>query len=279
MDLKSAFYQAENRAIAAVQIRQGDYIKDGLLYCGKCNTPKQCEVELFGTVRKPYCLCKCEAEKINAENERRRKEARQFAIAEKRAAGFPDRDLIDCTFAADDGGDERVTRIALNYVEHFGRMLKSGKGLLFFGGVGTGKTFIAACIANALIDRGYDCLVTNFSRLVNTVQGMRSGRQEYMDGLNAFDLMVIDDLAAERDTDFVAEIVYNIIDGRKRAGLPIIVTTNLTAEELKSPADTKRARIYSRLMEMCIPVEVNGADRRKEVLKRDFAELKELLDL
>jgi DNA replication protein DnaC len=97
--------------------------------------------------------------------------------------------------------------------------------------------------------------------------------------LNKFDLLVIDDLASERDTEFMGEIVQNIIDSRYRAGLPLIVTTNLTADELKHPQEIRKRRIYSRLFEMCVPLEVQHKDRRKQKLINDYDELGALLGL
>ena len=75
------------------------------------------------------------------------------------------------------------------------------------------------------------------------------------------------------------EIVYNVIDARYRAKLPLIVTTNLTREELMHPADIRYQRIFSRLFEMCTPIEIAGKDRRKEALKNDIAATKQLLGL
>jgi DNA replication protein DnaC len=75
------------------------------------------------------------------------------------------------------------------------------------------------------------------------------------------------------------EVVYTVIDSRAKAGLPTIVTTNLTAEELKSPANLTNQRIFSRLLEMCIPVGVEGDDRRREKLRDDFGELKDILGI
>ena len=193
--------------------------------------------------------------------------------------GFSDAEMQGWTFANDDNSNKRVSEIARRYAENFWEMKGRSKGLLFYGTVGTGKTFAAACIANALIDKGVPALVTNFARLTNTIGGMYEGKQQYIDGLSRFDLLVIDDLASERDTEYMNEIVFQIIDSRYRSGLPLIVTTNLTAEEIKHPAEVKRQRIFSRLLEMCIPVEVKGADRRKEALKSDFNELKDLLGL
>ena len=279
MNVESVFNQVEQAAADHIKAEQGDYIVDGLLYCGKCKTQKQVRVTFFGQERTPFCLCKCAAEQREREEKEQRRRERELIIQEKRKAGFPDKELINCTFTNDDHANEKISNVAQRYADNFTTMLKDGKGLLLFGGVGTGKTYIAACIANALIDRGYDCLVTNFARLINTISGMYAGKQEYIDSLNAFDLLIIDDLAAERDTEYMNEIVYNIIDSRYRAGLPLIITTNLTADELKNPADVKKQRIYSRLLEICIPIEVTGEDRRRARLKRDYGEYKNLLGL
>ena len=108
---------------------------------------------------------------------------------------------------------------------------------------------------------------------------MYEGKQNYIDNLNNFDLLVIDDLASERDTEYMGEIVQNIIDSRYRAGLPLIITTNLTSEELKKPLEIRKKRIYSRLFEMCYPIEVKGKDRRKQKLREEFGEIGEILGM
>lgn len=270
----------EKRAAAAIKRNEEDYVgEDGLLICGKCNTPKQVRFELFGQIKTPMCLCKCEAAKRDAEEAERKRQERQIHIARMRKTGFPDSEMQNWNFEADDGANEKISQIARNYVDNFKKMYDRGKGLLFYGTVGTGKTFYSACIVNALIDKGYPCMMTNFSRLVNTISGMFEGKQDYIDGLNRFALLVIDDLAAERDTEYMNEIVQTIVDSRYRAGLPTIITTNLTAEEIKNPADIRKQRTYSRLLEMCIPVEVKGADRRRSKLINDYAEFNDLLGL
>ena len=80
-------------------------------------------------------------------------------------------------FAADDGADPRIMRAAKNYVGNFTQLREQGKGLLLYGGVGTGKTFAAACIANALIDSGRTCLMTNFARVLNTLWSIEEKRK------------------------------------------------------------------------------------------------------
>lgn len=265
----------------AIPIEQGDYLgDDGLMYCHKCNTPKQCRVKnpfKAGQYDIRRCMCKCLVEKQKAEEEARKRLEFEKHVKELRRVGFPESDMQDWTFANNVAGDERLMTVAKNYVENFSKMKADGKGLLLFGDVGTGKTYAAACIANALIDKGYGVLMTNFARIANTVQGLFEGKQEYYDSLNRFPLLILDDLGAERKSEYMQEIVFNVVDARCRAGLPLIVTTNLTSDELKHPAEITNQRTFSRLFEMCIPLEIKGTDRRREKLKEAHKEYKDLL--
>ena len=276
---ENIFNSIESKANEAIKQNEGDYILDGLLYCGKCNTKKQTRIEILGKIRTPMCLCKCETEKRDAQYAEFERQQRFLQIEKMRRLGFPESEMFRWTFAADDKQNPKISGIMKNYADNFETMKQRNKGLLLYGSVGTGKSFHAACIVNDLIDKGYACLMTNFSRLVNTISGMYDGKQQYIDSLNRFDLLVIDDLSAERDTEFMNEIVFNIIDSRYRAGLPLIITTNLTAEEIKNPADIRKQRTYSRLLEMTIPIEVAGVDRRRTKLKNDFAEFSDILGL
>lgn len=280
-DLTAIFEAIEQNAAVNYGGRvEGDYIgEDGLLYCGKCHTPKQCKVEFLGTPRTPPIACKCLQEKRNKEKAGFEHRQQMQRVMELKKNGFPDAEMQRWNFENDDNSNEKLTRIAHNYVDKFDEMYKRGKGLLLYGSVGTGKTFAAACIANALIDKGRPCLVTNFARLSNQLSGMYEGKQEFIDSLNRYHLLVIDDLATERDTSYMDEIVQNIIDSRYRAELPMIITTNLTSDELQKSKEVKKQRLYSRLFEMCIPVHVEGQNRRREKLITDYAEFKDMLGL
>lgn len=261
---------------------EGDYPnEDGLLMCGKCHTPKQCRfiATWDGREKKPYTLCDCARARRDAEEQARQAQNLRIEVTRLRKLGFPDSEMADWTFAHDDGTDPKTTSIARKYVDNFPEMKKRGKGLLLYGPVGTGKTHAAACIANELINQGRPCLVTNFARITNTIQGMFEGKQRYLDDFNQLDLLVIDDLASERDTSYMNEMIFNIIDSRYRSGKPLIVTSNLTRADLTAPGSVDRQRIYSRLLEMCVPVEVKGADRRQKKLRNDSADMARLLGL
>lgn len=272
-----------NNAMKANAMQEGDYVgADGLLYCGKCHTPKQHrEHNWLGTGEDKLLpiSCACRREEFARAEEHRKAQERRRRLDAMRRTGFQDAEMRKWTFAADDGMSAKLMHTARKYVDNFSAFEDKGKGLLLFGGVGCGKSFASACIANALIDDGVSCMMTNFARIVNQLSESFGGRQEYIDRLNCFRLLVIDDLAAERDTDYMWEQVMNVIDSRYRAGLPLIVTTNLTGRELASPTDVRRARVFSRLQEMCIPVKVEGADRRKLKARDDMSELRGLLDL
>ena len=242
-----------------------DYTKDGVLHCGECNEPKERLFELLGKTIHVHKMCKCEREK-EYEREKRIQEQRAKEeevirlekIERSRQKCFESKEQMGYTFESDDKTNE-VTKVAKNYVDNFEKI---DTGLLLYGSVGTGKTFSACCIANALIEKGYTVLVTNFPKIVNELQGTFN-KQPYIDKLVDYDLLIIDDLASERRTEYMDEMVTNIIDSRYRANKPVVITTNLTSEDMVSSNDINRQRIYSRLYEMCYPYEVKGEDRRK----------------
>lgn len=250
-----------------------DYIKDGLLYCGKCNTPKQCRIEVFGKVKKPYCLCNCATAERDREERADRERAKRQRIGDARIKAFGDSALVGWNFTKDTEPQSKISKVARRYVDNFPKVLKDGQGLCFFGSVGSGKTFYSACILNAVLDMGYTGLCTNFATIAS-----RKFKEDTSD-LTQVDLLVIDDFGAERDTSYMTEAVHDVIDGRYRSKKPLIITTNLTADELKNPADVTKQRIYSRVLEMCIPIEVTGVDKRREHLKQQYKQYQELLGL
>ena len=108
-------------------------------------------------------------------------------------------------------------------------------------------------------------MMTSFGRILGGMPGVATGEQNrYIDSFNAYDLLIIDDLGAERNTEFATEQVYNLIDARYRAQLPLIVTTNLTVSEMNDPDTLEKKRIYDRILERCVPVKVDSRHIRGE---------------
>ena len=153
-------------------------------------------------------------------------------VSRLKTNGLQDKSLRDYTFANDKGYNPEIQK-AHDYVAHWEEMKAKSLGLLLWGDVGTGKSFFAGCIANALLEKGIPVLMTNFSRILNTLTGMYSDdRNQFIDSLNKYSRLIIDDLGIERGTEFSLEQVFNVIDSRYRSKKPMIVTTNLTLDEL-----------------------------------------------
>lgn len=264
--MKNGLEKVFDSISASIVLAQEDYTdkETGLLHCGKCHTPIQCRVTLFDKEKLMPCNCKCKQEQIAAEEQARKEQQRLDRIRRLKANGLQDGALFAYTFDKADNGNPAI-KYAHRYVKHWTEIKANGQGLLFWGGVGTGKTFAAACIANALTEQGVPVLMTNFSKILNSLSGMFSeDRNKYLASFGEFDLLIIDDLGIERNSEYAQEQVYNVVDSRYLSRLPFIITTNLTLAELKEPKDIAHARIYDRILERCAPVRFSGRNYRTE---------------
>ena len=157
-------------------------------------------------------------------------------------------------------------------------MAQTGQGLLFWGNVGTGKTFLAGCIANALLEQKIPVLMTSFPKILNALGGLYSAeRNEYLASLNRYTLLVIDDMGIERESPYTLETVYTVIDERYKSGKPFIITTNIQLDILGNPQDIEHARIYDRIMERCMPVFFGGRNYRSELGQGNRGNAKKIL--
>lgn len=225
-------------------------------------------------------MCKCEEERQEAQRKEEERIKFRQDCERLRRDGITDPSYLVNTFAQDDNRNPAVSDVCRKYVDHWEEMKADNIGILFYGGVGTGKSFLACCIANALIDRCVKASVTNFPRIMNRLQGFGEDKQGFLDKLNRYDCLVIDDLGVERDTSYSVEQIYNVVDARSRSGKPLIVTTNLSLDDLRNPSSMGYARIYDRVLEMCpIKLKLAGESRRtvNAAARRDRA--KEILGM
>ena len=174
--------------------------------------------------------------------------------------------------------NEKAFRIARNYVSNFPNMMSQNQGLMFWGDVGTGKSYTAACIANELMNRCNSVVMTSFVKLLEGMGGFHDDETAYIEQCNKASLLIIDDFGTERSTDFALEKVYNIIDSRYRTRKPIILTTNLGFQQMKDCDDIRYNRIYDRVFEMCYPVKMTGLSWRKREAASRYGDMKSLLE-
>ena len=211
--------------------------------------------------------------KRKAEDEARE---RMQQIDRLKSAGIQERHLLDWRF--DVAEDTDTIRWAKNYVANWKKVRAENLGLLLWGDVGTGKSFAAACIANALLEQATPVLMTNFSKILNQMGTMYTEeRYQYIASFNHYPLLIVDDLGIERSTEYAKEQVYAVIDERYKANLPLIITTNLTIGEIRNPENVADARIYSRVLEMCTPIHVGGGDRRQAMSRNKQERMKSVL--
>lgn len=249
------------RAEQAVPSKE-TYLKDGLRYCQSCHTPRQHTVTLFGEQRTVPVMCRCLKEK---EAIRKREAERQEQNAERsrlRSLCFSEPALSGCRF--EQAQPSALIDRARRYAKRFDQLYRENIGAMFTGEVGSGKTFAAACVANALIDRCIPVRMISLPLLLVQLQS-RWEKAALLNELATCSLLILDDLGSERSSDYALEQLFLVIDTRYRTGKPLIITTNLTAEELKNPADLRYERIYDRILELCVTVVAPGHSRREEV--------------
>jgi len=248
-----------------------DYINDaGLLVCGTCKTRKQYQVKLLGAARTVPVMCDCQREAVETEEVYYQQVAarkRVDALARDACTFSHDTAWREATFAKDDGVNADASAICREYVRSFATMQNANTGLLFTGPVGTGKSFLAGCVANALLAQGITVGVTSFPQILYHLRDF--DKKDVLEKLQTYELLVIDDLGTERDTPYAAEQVFQVIDVRLRTQKPLLVTTNLSFAAMKEVRDIMQMRVYDRVLEMCpVHVVLTGLSRRPDVSKR-----------
>ena len=270
----------------------GDYYdSEGFLVCGKCHTRRQVEVNMPDLKAVPFdpkkkvrvkmpVSCRCRAERRYQEEQMLQQDKDMRAMEALKRQSLMDERLRDVSFDSFRKTNDNAynLKLCLRYANHFDEMLAKNQGLLFYGGVGTGKTFAAACIANHLLNQRIPVIMTSFVKLLESMQGFSEDDSALIARLNRAKLLIIDDLGAERSTDYALEKVYDIVDSRYRAKLPIILTTNLSMTELKESTDIRYTRIYDRIFEMCYPMQFKGQSWRKVEAARRFDAMKNFLE-
>jgi DNA replication protein DnaC len=212
---------------------------------------------------------------VGPENVARPCECRDQLLARRRARGvssvIPKR-FRDVSFdlAANDGIDPTVLAAVRAFVGDIDANLEQGRGLWLMGDVGTGKTTLAMIVSKAAAEAGRSVAIYSMPRLLARIRrtyDAERGEDSYLDffdRLTSVDLLHIDDLGAEKRSDWVLEQLYAIVDERYQSQRSMIVTSNYGYDRLDELKDQIGDRVVSRLTEICEELQLYGQDRRAQ---------------
>lgn len=265
--MKEVLEEISERCARAVREEPEKYfLKGGLLHCRKCGTPKQFQIPNTDMI--VYCSCKCEMDEYNRIRGTLKAQTTQSQREAVRDACFPTLELYNCRFENDNGqGDRTIFQRCRNYAENFHECYENNNGILLYGNSGVGKSFLAGCIANHVIDNGYTAMITSVSRVRNQLWNAEN-KQAFMDSFATYDLLIIDDFGLENRSDYTNEIATNLLEVRCGSQKPMIITSNLAPDGLKQSDDIDRERILSRILGRCVPIKYIGEDRRRNRFMR-----------
>ncbi len=165
------------------------------------------------------------------------------------------------------------------YAEKWPQMYREGLGLLLYGDVGAGKSHAAGCLADALLSQGIPVRMTDAVGLVSRLQAdFGAGRESELRWLLEGDLLILDDLGAQRSTPFARECVLDLINRRMHTGKPLVTTTNLSLKAMQEAQELEERRIYDRVRQVCVPICFTGESFRKSLAAENLKKAAQILD-
>lgn len=262
----------------AVVMREGDYkTADGLIFCGACRQPRQ--TRLGSMVLPAECACDRQRRDM-AIFARKQAEMRREKIERLRRECIA-ADYAALTFDKDDRSDEKTRTVCLRYVERFADMQARNMGLLMYGDTGSGKTFYAACIANALVEQGKMAIIGTTADFIDAMQrNYEADKMQVLRRVEQADLLVLDDVGVEGRNQLTQRLLFELVNARAQARKPLIITSNtITPSAMKTPRTMEEKRLYSRITEMTVSIHVAHPDRRTAIHDDKSAQMRSLLGL
>lgn len=252
--------------------------------CGKASRKEQ--YEILGMVRTVTITCQCEIDRLHAKIQEAQDRQSKRLIEQKFSISELGKRFEECKFDSffTRIGTEKALESALDYANSFDT--KQELGLLLFGDPGNGKSHLAAAISHKVKENGYTVVFQTMAELLDRIRNTfnkkeKETEKDIMSALLECDLLVLDDIGAEKISDWVLEKMFLIIDGRYRRKKPVVYTSNYSPGELfecfmpkncGKDEKIKANRIISRIIGSSTIVENKAKDYRREEAINRFRE-------
>lgn len=254
-------------------LQEDERVEDDVIYCTKCGGIRSEKFEISNTGKVLYFRTECDCQKKDKELHERVNRIRENCGISERY-----KNVTFETSKKDVLTDFEVKmKRCKGYCEHAKEALENGWGIYIYGSKGTGKTHLAACIANSLMDQGYELLFTNFFEITKEIKATynRSSSDSEIDLINrvtSIDFLVIDDIGTESmkkngEDTWIQEKIYDVLNNRYNAKKPTIFTSNNSLAELVNERGMLDKSV-DRIMEMSTMIlKFEGQSYRKEIRK------------
>lgn len=251
--------------------------------CPKCGEHLFTSVHMYGKDMVVSIICKCQKEakekkKVEQANKEKQERLDKLVRNSLMDNAFRNKTFENWDFSK---GNKQMYDLGLRYAKYFKSCKDKRLGLLIHGTPGNGKTYLAFCIANELLNNFIPVMPVSINSILGRIKETynKYGNEAEEDIIRVFknaEFLIIDDLGTEVHTDWSVSMVYNIIDERYRQGLPLAITTNI---ELKN---NNIAKIYGertedRILEMCTPIEYKADSIRAKIAKSNTKTLRDIL--
>ena len=245
MEMLKNLLDQNMQTYANTELSEDEYIKDGLIHCKNCNTPRQCRISPFGTEVIVRCICNCQAEKRDEEERIQQEIERQNKISRLKensllGARYKENTFEKTSSGHNDSFDNALARCK-RYCDIANEALKNGYGIYIWGDKGTGKTHLTSCMAHELINKYKQVLFTNFFEISKSIRNTFNGKGNETDLINRIadvDFLFLDDLGTERvvatngEDLWLQEKIFDVINKRYNNMKPTIFTSNYSLQEL-----------------------------------------------
>ena len=262
-------YDVKRNRFLSSYDQKTEFVKDGMIYCKKCRTPKLCDMPERKFITR--CVCDCEDKAWYEERAKKEREEIYYAFAEKRKAvhsvskNFQSASFYRLDLRKDEESMETIGRCE-NFCNGFANRLKDGKGIWLHGGVGIGKTYLAACIFNSLESQHYRCVFTSATTVFSALKG-QYGREEnsVMQMLEWADVVFIDKIdeafMIPSESVYASKKLGEIVRERFENNNPTVIIGENTILDFCAKKNISQSNVDIMLVSM-VQLRLNGENRR-----------------